>query len=72
MEDFLNMAAIRACQPEVMRQLEGGKARELLVACACLGCTVPSALSSAILEELVRESGKGGRVQFLFGTDPKG
>ena len=57
LESFLRLSAKRACRPEVMRQLEGGKARELLVAAAHLGCTFPQVLSSAILEELVRDSG---------------
>ena len=57
LESFLRLSAKRACRPEVMRQLEGGKARELLVAAAHLGCTFPQALSLAILEELIRDSG---------------
>ncbi|GAX83765.1 hypothetical protein CEUSTIGMA_g11190.t1, partial [Chlamydomonas eustigma] len=43
---------------EVMRQLEGGKARQLMVAACHLGSLVPRALSSAILSELARDSGK--------------
>ena len=56
---LLRLLAARACRPGVMRQLEGGKARELLAAAAHLGCTFPAALSLAILEELARDSGEG-------------
>ena len=57
---LLELATERACQPGVMRQMEGGAARRLLAAAAHLGCTVPRVLSGAILTEMVRDSGDPG------------
>ena len=47
-------------QAGVMRQVEGGKARKLLVAAACLGAWVPPGLTSGLMSEFVRDSGENG------------
>lgn len=63
LESLMGLAATeggQACRPGVMRQMEGGAARQLLAAAALLGCTVPRALSGAVLTELVRDSGESG------------
>lgn len=55
-------AEVVAHSSEVVRQVEGSAARQLLASCARMGAAVPRALSDSLLAELLRGSGES-RVQ---------
>jgi hypothetical protein len=64
LQELLSLCAEAAHLPQVLRLVEGDRARELLASCAKMGCTLPRALLTALLRELLRDSGA-----FRFAAD---